>query len=119
MPSYKVIVNNARVVLKTMANYVINLTGIKDLTTGTGNVTSGKIDWTLQHFTDTAANFTVNNPILLVGQLGIETDDLLTAPKYKIGDGVTAWNTLPYATSGTSGNFLQYTGANADVDLGN
>lgn len=46
--------------------------------------------------TDTAANFTANNPILLLGQLGIETDDLLTVPKFKIGDGSNGWNTLPY-----------------------
>jgi hypothetical protein len=102
MPSYKLIVNNAKVILKTMANYVINLTGIKDNLTGTGNVTNGKIDWTLQEFTNTSSWFTTNNPVLLLGQKGIETDDLLTAPKFKIGDGVTVWNSLPYFSSGSS-----------------
>jgi hypothetical protein len=102
MPSYKLIVNNAKVILKTMANYVINLTGIKDNLTGTSNVTNGKIDWTLQEFTNTASWFTTNNPVLLLGQKGIETDDLLTAPKFKIGNGVTAWNSLPYFSSGSS-----------------
>jgi len=97
MTSYKLIVNNAKVILKTMANYVINLTGIKDNLTGTGNITNNKIDWTLQEYTNTAANFTSLNPVLLLGQKGIETDDLLTAPKFKIGNGVTAWNSLPYA----------------------
>lgn len=51
---------------------------------------------------DTAANFTSNNPTLNTGQLGIETDDLLTVPKFKIGDGVTAWNTLPFLGGGSS-----------------
>lgn len=104
MASYKLIVKNAKVILKTVTNAVLNITGIKDLLTGSGSVDSNtKIDWTLQHYTNTATNFTSTNPILLVGQLGIETDDLLTAPKYKIGDGVTAWNTLPYNSSGGGG----------------
>jgi hypothetical protein len=58
----------------------------------------------IQYKRDTAANWASNNPVLLAGQIGVETDDLLTAPKYKIGDGVSAWNTLPYANS-TSGTF--------------
>lgn len=104
MASYKLIVKNAKVILKTVTNSVLNITGIRDLLTGSGSVDSNtKIDWTLQHYTNTAANFTSTNPILLVGQVGIETDDLLTAPKYKIGDGVTAWNTLPYNSSGGGG----------------
>lgn len=41
---------------------------------------------------DTAANWTSVNPILLDGELGIEVD----TDKFKIGDGVTAWNSLPY-----------------------
>lgn len=41
---------------------------------------------------DTAANWQSANPILMEGELGIVTDD----PKqYKVGDGVTAWNSLP------------------------
>lgn len=47
---------------------------------------------------DTAANWTSNNPILAVMEPGVETD----TAKIKIGDGVTAWNLLPYAVSGTS-----------------
>lgn len=57
------------------------------------------VNASIQHLTDTASNFTTLNPILLVGQFGIESNDLLTTPKYKIGDGVTAWNSLPYTTS--------------------
>ncbi len=54
------------------------------------------VNWSLQHKRDTAANWTANNPTLLAGQLGIETDGLTTTPKFKIGDGSTAWNTLPW-----------------------
>lgn len=41
---------------------------------------------------DTAANWTLNNPILAEGEVGVETDTKLQ----KTGDGVTAWNSLPY-----------------------
>lgn len=54
---------------------------------------------------DTAANFTADDPVLLAGQAGYESDTGLL----KIGDGATAWASLPYvmpqaATSdGTTG----------------
>lgn len=41
---------------------------------------------------DTAANWTSNNPTLLSGEMGIETD----TSKFKIGDGSTAWISLGY-----------------------
>jgi hypothetical protein len=41
---------------------------------------------------DTSANWASANPILLEGELGYETDTKLR----KIGDGVSAWNDLPY-----------------------
>lgn len=41
---------------------------------------------------DTAANWTSVNPVLAIGEQGYETD----TNKMKIGDGVTAWNTLAY-----------------------
>lgn len=47
---------------------------------------------TIQLRGDTAANWTSVNPILAERELGIETDTLL----YKIGNGVTAWNSLSY-----------------------
>lgn len=40
----------------------------------------------------TAAEWTAANPILAVGELGVELDTLA----YKIGNGVTAWNSLTY-----------------------
>ena len=48
---------------------------------------------------DTAANWALdaNNPILLSGEFGYETD----TGKLKIGDGETAWNDLAYQVSGS------------------
>ncbi len=43
---------------------------------------------------DTAANWTSVNPVLAERELAIETDTNL----YKIGDGTSEWNDLPYAT---------------------
>ena len=48
---------------------------------------------------DTATNWTTNDPILLSGEWGYETD----TGKYKIGDGSTAWTSLGYAGGGGSG----------------
>jgi hypothetical protein len=39
---------------------------------------------------DTAANWTTNNPLLLNGEIGIETDTL----KFKIGNGLQRWNLI-------------------------
>lgn len=41
---------------------------------------------------DTAANLKQENPVLLKGQLGAESDTTYM----KLGDGVTAWNNLGY-----------------------
>ena len=41
---------------------------------------------------DTAANWTVANPTLLAGEIGVESD----TSKIKIGTGSTAWNSLAY-----------------------
>lgn len=51
---------------------------------------------------DTAANWTVKNPILASGELGYETD----TRKGKVGDGNTTWNSLPYVwkTTVTTGS---------------
>ena len=45
---------------------------------------------------DTAANWTSANPVLLKGEVGLETDTL----KLKFGDGVSQWNSLKYFVSG-------------------
>ena len=44
---------------------------------------------------DTAANWTSVNPILALGEPGVETD----TNRVKYGDGITRWNTLSYSTS--------------------
>ena len=45
----------------------------------------------IQRF-NTAATWQQYNPILLVGELGIESDTF----KAKLGDGTTPWNSLDY-----------------------
>lgn len=47
---------------------------------------------------DTEANFTSNNPILAINEFAISTD----TSQIKIGDGLTAWNDLDYATKTSS-----------------
>jgi hypothetical protein len=41
---------------------------------------------------DTAANWTSVNPVLAIGEIGIELDTM----QYKLGDGVSAWSSLSY-----------------------
>jgi hypothetical protein len=47
---------------------------------------------------DTFANWLSNNPTLSSGEIGIETDTF----KFKIGNGSSEWNSLPYAGGGES-----------------
>jgi hypothetical protein len=49
---------------------------------------------TIQFKRGTAVEWTTKNPILAVGELGLETD----TQRFKIGNGVTAWNALKYST---------------------
>ena len=51
----------------------------------------------LQQKRDTAANWTTNDPTLLAGEWGYETD----TGKTKIGDGTTAWSALGYIAGGS------------------
>ena len=46
---------------------------------------------------DTTANWASANPVLAAGEIGVE---LTTPPKFKIGDGVTAWTSLAYQGNG-------------------
>ena len=57
---------------------------------------------------DTAANWTAQNPTLLAGEIGIESD----TKKWKVGTGSTAWTSLVYAIGGT------YPIVNADIAAG-
>jgi len=54
---------------------------------------------------DTAANWTAQNPTLLAGEFGIESD----TKRWKVGDGATAWTSLLYSNGGT------YPLVNADI----
>lgn len=56
------------------------------------NKTINKIQLLLRH--DTASNWTLANPTLAAGEVGIETD----THKIKVGDGSTAWADLAYAS---------------------
>lgn len=47
---------------------------------------------------DTAANFTSANPVLALGEMAWEQD----TNRIKVGDGVTAWTSLPYRFEGIS-----------------
>ena len=47
---------------------------------------------------DTAANWSSINPILSLGELAVEIDTNLM----KVGDGIHAWNALPYCNSQSS-----------------
>lgn len=63
----------------------------------------------IQFRNGTAAQWTTANPILAMSELGHENDTAL----FKMGDGLTAWNSLPYGglvgatgpagTNGTNG----------------
>jgi len=57
--------------------------------------TSSAIQTTMKQVTDTAANWTSNNPTLANGQMGYESD----TGKFKIGNGSQSWTALSYATA--------------------
>ena len=63
----------------------------------------------IKHRRDTAANWTANNTILLAGQIGIVTDSVSDGVKIKIGDGVTAWNSLSFFNPASSSQTLAQT----------
>ncbi len=47
----------------------------------------------IQHRRDTKANWEQYNPVLLEGEIGLVMDD---PNLYKVGDGINAWNDLPF-----------------------
>jgi len=55
------------------------------------------MSYEIQQRRDTAANWTSVNPILAQGEFGYETD----TGKLKIGNGTTAWTSLPYYSAGS------------------
>ena len=64
----------------------------------------------LQFRRDTAANWTLNNPVLASGEMGIEMDTQL----FKIGTGLTGWRGLTYGglkgtgSTGITGNGISF-----------
>jgi hypothetical protein len=60
----------------------------------------------MQQRKDTRAAWEAANPVLLDGELGLVSDD---PGLYKMGDGVTPWNGLPYR--GFDGSIVQETGS--------
>lgn len=50
----------------------------------------------IKHKYDTEENWIANNPILQIGEIGIEATSDTNKVKIKVGDGSTAWSNLPY-----------------------
>lgn len=50
---------------------------------------------------DTSINWAANNPVLALGEPGLETDTFIV----KYGDGSTSWNNLPYANIDSLSDF--------------
>lgn len=46
-----------------------------------------------------AAEWVITNPVLKLGEVGVETD----TGQAKVGDGITPWNSLPYIGAGSIG----------------
>lgn len=64
---------------------------------------------------DTASNWSAANPVLADGEFGLETD----TKKGKYGDGVTAWNSLSYATISDTGSLIAGTGITLSGTIAN
>ena len=55
----------------------------------------------IQHH-GTSASLTTANPVLLKGEVCFVVDNTLDNGKYKVGDGVTPWNSLSFIGSNTT-----------------
>lgn len=62
---------------------------------------------------DTSTNFTNSNPLLLKGEIGVESN----TNKMKIGDGVKRWNALPYSTDEIESRLSAIENAINDVNI--
>ena len=104
MTPYKLKILNGVLKLKSFADVVLNIFGIKDLGTQTGNVSNGLVDWSIQHLTKTTAQWNSDTTtILLKGQLGVE-DTANASYKVKIGNGTNLWSALSYVGGGAGGS---------------
>jgi hypothetical protein len=72
----------------------------------------------VQLIVDTRANWSKANPILLYGEIGLEKLPPSNKSNYaiKIGDGITAWNNLPYIAFENEGNTLVQSCTQAEYD---
>ena len=62
---------------------------------------------------DTAANWSAKNPILAAGEIGVQLGATPNETKFKIGDGATPWNSLPFFEGqlieiGTGGGYIRW-----------
>jgi hypothetical protein len=62
----------------------------------------------------TASAWALANPVLAEGEIGVETD----TDKFKIGDGITSWNSLGYANP-INADDITYENLNSNGDVGN
>jgi hypothetical protein len=73
----------------------------------------------IQFRRDTASNWSAENPILSQGEMGLDTTNV----RFKLGDGSTAWNNLPFAVDfqpdGTYPDLRAQGTTAEDVGLGN
>lgn len=70
----------------------------------------------IKHRRGTAAQWAAANPVLGAGEVGFETD----SRKFKFGNGVTAWNLVPYSVAGglEGGGFFVSESAPVGVNIG-
>lgn len=65
---------------------------------------------------DTLANWTSKNPVLALAEFCVVTDAASDALKIKIGDGSTAWNSLPYFNPAGGGGSAVWGGIGGDIN---
>ncbi len=103
MERIKLILRSGRLIVKTLSETFINLTGIKGVKNNGGSIVDGVLDATLQEMYEDAQWFTDNAEfILLEGQ----RVNLLQTGTYKLGDGVTQVQNLIFLGS-TSQDFQE------------
>jgi hypothetical protein len=69
----------------------------------------------IQNRSDAASDWTSNDPILLEGEFGYESD----TGKLKLGDGSTAWSSLIYFSIDTDGSIYVLDGKKINIGTGN
>jgi hypothetical protein len=67
-------------------------------------MTATILDKRFFNLTDTAGNWTANNPVLGKGEFGIEVEADGTVGGTKAGNGIDAWNDLGYVIGGGAGS---------------